>query len=346
LRKGFTLLELIVVVFLISILSISVVNYIFPMVERNKKEKTLEVFSKLADALDSHYEVVLSYRKGNPDWIGQADCTVGRSWIVPPGCWAYQDRLVVWKDSPDAATSRLLEIFAKAGCRLVSSKTGYEVECFDGWGTSIRFSYSGGDKTHAAPYNPEAGSPIEITFTSAGKDRQFETADDLTYTWSSAALDDKYRKLTYDRLQTIADALDAYFRQRLSIEITERIYPNGLSQEDDLKVDWYLQLCTDSPHATCNDDTCSNLRAVWPAVICDGSVTRSTCSVDTILSHLNLASEYKTDAFGNPVYVNLCFDPDGDGYPNGSPPNAPASDRGAFSASVSNGFITVMSTGE
>lgn len=331
---------------ILSILAIGTTEFIVPMVERNKKAETENRFEKLAKALNFHYETVLAYRRNNPGWINQPDCSRARSWLTPPGCWSYTARLVLWKDNLTPADSQILKAFEDAGCKLANIGAGYDVACYDGWGRELRFSYENGAKTHSTPYDPTAGSPIRITFTSAGRDGVFGTADDLTYTWSSASLDERYRKFTYDRLKTIADALDAYFRQRLSVEVTERTYPYGLAEEDDLKVDWYVQLCSSKPYDYCTDATCSNLRAVWPSVICDGSVTHSTCSIDTILSHLNLSTDYKVDAFGNPVYVNLCFDPDGDGYPDGAPPNTPATDRGAFSASVSDGFITVMSTGE
>ena len=345
-RKGFTLIELIIATAILSIVAFSFIEAVIPQIEHNKKEKTLETMRKLSQALDFHYETVVAYRKNNPDWITKADCSVERSWLAPPGCWNYSSRLILWKDDATPSSSEILKTFESLGCKLKTNGTGYEVECYDAWGTPFRYSYDNGDKTHSVPYDPDAGRPVRITITSAGRDRTFGTSDDLTYTWSSASLDEKYRKLTYDELKTIADALDSYFRQRLSVEVTERIYPNGLSEEDDLKVDWYVQLCSSKPYDYCQDSTCSNLRSVWPAVTCDGSLTRSTCDIDTILTHLNLDSSYRTDAFGNPVYVNLCFDPDGDGYPNGSPPNTPAGDRGAFSASVSDGSITVMSTGE
>lgn len=335
-----------IVIGIIAIVSIPMVSVFRNQIDHNKKEETLDRFSKLKKALDFHYETVIAYRQSHPDWITQPDCSVARSWLTPPGCWAYDDRLVLWKDNTNPNLSQVLKAFEVAGCKLVHVGTGYDTECYDAWGNPLKFSYDNGAKTHEAPYDVRPGSPIRITVTSAGRDGKFGTADDLSFTWSSASLDEKYRQLTYDRLSTIASALDAYFRQRFSVEVTERTYPNGLAQEDDLKVDWYLQLCTDKPYETCADSTCSNLRSIWPHPVCDGTLTRNTCSITTVLQHLNLDSSYQVDAFGNPVYVNLCFDPDGDGYPNGSPPNTPATDKGAFSASVSDGYLTVMSTGE
>jgi prepilin-type N-terminal cleavage/methylation domain-containing protein len=346
-RKGFTLVELVIAAVILGIITFAVLDMTGPMIEHNKKERTLERMQKIADALNFHYEAVVAYRKQNPGWVTQADCSVARSWLVPPGCWSYADKLVLWKDSTTPADSQILQQFEDAGCKLVSDGTGYEVECYDGWGNPMHFSYSYGNETHAVPYPANPGTPITITITSAGRDGVFGTADDLKVVWSSASLDERYRHLSYDELSSIADALDAYFRNRLSYEVTKRIYPEGLPEEDDINVDWYLQLCTAQPQDYCQDSTCSNIAAVWPSVTCDGNVLRNTCDITTVLSHLNLdPNQYETDAFGNPIYINLCYDPDGDGYPNGAPPALPASDRGPFSASVSDGSITVMSTGE
>ena len=343
-RRGFSLLELTVAIAVMTIMTTVYVAGIKPFFDRKKKEETLDRFVKLKQALSLHYQVVVDYRRNHPDWVSQSDCSRDKSWIIPPGCWsssAYSQTLVLWKDPNTGQTPpAVLQAFLDAGCYVVNNGIGTYIRCRDAWGDDLKFTYVNPDNTHSAPYDYK--SPVSITVTSAGKDGKFGTSDDLSFTFTTASLDEERAKLTYDQLKTIADNLEAYFRRRFTVEVTERTYPSGLAEADDMKVNWFIQACTSSPNAYCQDSNCSNV--TWTAPDCNTNVLFNTCSIDTILSHVGLSPDYKTDFFGNPICVNLCYDPTGDGHHGGPPPSHDA--VGPFRASVSNGVDTLFAEGE
>jgi len=334
--KGFTLIEVLVVAMLVGLLSYSFVELFNRDIDRNKREQTELNFKLLDDALKLHMEKVLAYRRKH-NWELAPDCTWDRSWTLPNGCWNDNNYLYVWKDA------ELRDAFEKAGCKVVATTDDYyKMQCFDGWKTPLKFTFTNLDNTHAVPYDYR--SPIKIKITSAGPDKLFGTSDDITYIFTSADLDNKYQTLTYEQMNNIRKALDDYFRYRFSVEVTERTYPDGLAELDDMKVDWYLQLCTDVPYEYCQDSTCSNISAHWGSYSCGNNPEINSCNIETILSNLNLPTEYKKDAFGNPIYINLCYDENGDGYPNGDSPSD-HDDKGPFIATIYNGITLLVSSG-
>lgn len=333
-RRGFSLIELAVALGILVAILVALGPSLGIVGNRSSRLTTEDRFQALANALNKHFLFVMNLR-AHTDWYSQSDCSRGRTWLVPAGCWTYTDKLVIYPDDS------LLADFERAGCRLVHRGTGYDLQCLDGWNRPFHFSYQNADNTHSVPYDYTKG--VSITITSAGPNGKFGDSDDLSFTWTSAPLDVKYGKGAHERLEEIAHALDGYFRRRFSYEVVYRLYPNGLSQEDDMRVNWYLQLCTNNPNAYCTDSSCSNIN--WSTPVCDGDTSRDTCSITTILRNLNLSPLLAKDPFGNPIHVNLCFDPDGDGCPNGHPPSS-HDDCGNFASSVSNGIETVVSTGE
>jgi len=336
-KRGFTLIELLGVLFIIALLTIPFVELTNKSSNRIKYDDTIDKFKSLQSALNLHYEKVIAYRLKN-DWESATDCSYARSWILPNGCYNDNNYLYLWKDA------EVLNAFEDAGCKLVqTSNDYYKVECYDGWGTPLRFEFTNLANTHAIPYDYR--KPVEIKILSAGADKKFGTEDDISFVYSSAYLDNKYANLSYQVLEKIRNALDAYFRYRFSVEVTERTYPNGLAEEDDMKVDWYLQLCTSVPYEYCQDSSCSNISAYWGSYVCSGNIEDNSCDVSTVIKNLNLPAEYTKDAFGNPIYINLCYDANGDGYPKGDSPSV-HDDKGPFIATISNLIMTLVSSGE
>jgi len=337
-NKGFTIIEIAVALFLLALLFYSFVEVARGYFSRTQKTQTEIYFKDLDKALKLHMEKVFAYRKTH-DWELADDCSYERAWTLPNGCFNDNNFLYIWKDN------ELLDAFEKANCKLVETGSSYyKLQCLDGFKTPLRFEFKNLDNTHAVPY--DFYTPVEIKIISAGKDKQFGTSDDITYIFTSATVDNTYSELTYNQLQKIRKALDAYFRYRFSVEVTERTYPDGLAELDDMKVDWYLQLCTDVPYEYCQDDSCSNIASHWPtSPQCGGQFEKNSCSLTTILKNLNLPSDFKKDPYGNPIYINLCYDSNGDGYPNGDSPSA-HDDKGPFIATITDGILTVVSSGE
>jgi prepilin-type N-terminal cleavage/methylation domain-containing protein len=336
-KKGFTLLELLIALFLLSLLAGAFVELTGNTRNRVKEDETIATFKGLEQAFNFHYEIVRAYRRQN-DWDTASDCSYSRSWILPNGCNNDENYLYIWKND------QILSKFEDAGCKVVQTTDDYyKLQCFDAWDTPLKFEFTNLDNTHSVPYDYR--KPIKIVIKSAGRDKKFGTDDDLSFVYSSAILDDKYANLTYQILQKIRQSLDAYFRYRFSVEVTERTYPDGLAEEDDMKVDWYLQLCTDVPYDYCEDDKCSNISSYWGTYTCSGNVDDNSCDVEKVLTNLNLPKDFKRDAFGNPIYINLCFDGNGDGYPNGDSPES-HDDKAPFLATISNKIITLVSSGE
>jgi prepilin-type N-terminal cleavage/methylation domain-containing protein len=337
LKKGFTFVEILFALFIIALFAIPFVDLTTKTQNRIKRDETLDVFKKLERAFNLHYEKVRAYRRAN-DWETASDCSHARSWILPNGCVNDNDYLYLWKDD------EILNAFEDANCKVVQTTDDYyKVQCYDGWKTPIKFEFTNLDNTHAVPY--DYTKPVKIVIKSAGPDKRFGTDDDISYIYTSAPLDNKYATLTYTILNKIRSALDAYFRYRFSVEVTEQTYPNGLAEEDDMKVDWYLQLCTDVPYEKCQDSSCSNISSYWGSYTCSGNIDDNSCDVKKVITNLNLPEDYTKDAFGNSIYINLCYDGNGDGYPNGDSPSA-HDDKGPFLATVSNKIESVASSGE
>ena len=344
-RKGFTLVELAVAILVISILSTVFISGLKPFIDKRKKEETLERFEKLAQALKYEMKVVMNWRKNHPDWVNWA---CGWGWhryppLLPPGCALEASDASALDVYTAGHDNEIIRLFRRAGCEIGGNfGGGYRFVCYDGWGNELHYEYGNWDNNQARPYN--YNRDITITFISAGKDRTFGTSDDLRYTFSTAEINEELREQTVEQLRRIANALDAYFRKRLTVEITERVYPNGLSQADDLKVNWYLQLCTDHPYRECANSDCTNIDWGFPAV--SSSLTHNTCDIGRVLGNLNLPPEYRTDSFGNPIYINLCYLSDTSLDGNHCHPPYRHDARGPFSATVSNGINTVVSEGE
>jgi len=339
-RKAFSLLEVAIAVAVVGILSTIYIGSLRPFFEKKKKEETIERMEKLKENLAAYYRWVIEWRRKHPNW-GSYGCGSSNPPLLPPGCTfsSSDTQKLDFYSVTIGKKEEFRSLMRDAGCYVKHSTSIYDTfQCTDGWGNLLHYSYSSNwYNNKVSPYN--YNSPITITITSAGKDGTFGTSDDLSVTFSTASLDMELKEKTMKELSTIADTLDAYFKKRLAVEITERTLPNGLSELDDLKVNWFLQLCTDHPYDTCSDSSCTNID--WGTKNCSTSPTFDTCNVDTVLSNLHLGSEYRTDYFGNPIHINLCYSSDSSYADTPDVHDAP----GPFVASVSNGIDTVFAEG-
>ena len=342
-RKGFSLVELAVALLVLSLLSTAFVINLETFIEERKKEETYERFKKLAKALERTMEAAIEWRKANPSWDLDYSCIP----LLPNGCACSSDDddvdLRIPKGPPfNLNADDLISYYKDAGCRIVEDDQEYVILCYDGWRRRIWFRFgncwNAGENIY---YNYYA--PVAITFKSRGRDGMYNTSDDITYTFTTERINRELREQALKQLREIADALEVYFRQRLTTELEN---PNGFPvKEYNYKVNWFLQLCTDHPYDKCEDPDCSNIN--WSSSLSWGATSdllRCTCDVRKILRNLNLPPEYATDPFGNPIFINLCYirgvdDP----FRCATPQNHVA--EGPFIAAVSNGVDTVISVG-
>lgn len=245
-RRGFTIIELLIAVLVITILMSGLGLGLTKAFDIKWKNETANNLQKLVNAYKAHYlelrEAAARYDQSVFFWNNKS---ITPMVVAPPDT---NSAAAVGSSLRVYSTSRSL--FYDAGCAPSSSSADYaEVNCVDGFGTPLKIeavgqrpvSSKGGFGDLAVPYfNPSVA--VEVRFTSAGPDRQFGTADDLTAAFSSADLDNYYLSTSDAKMRNILQSIKEFHSQRIYTETVQLTYENSLSSYDDVKVPWVWQL--------------------------------------------------------------------------------------------------------
>lgn len=356
-KAGFSAIELLIVLFVSLILLSSAGFGVMKAFDLKWKNDTQNNLQKLVNAFKAHY---MELRDASARYDQNVFYWNNKS-ITP--------LVVTPSDTNSSSTTgsnirvynSSRSLFYDAGCSLVTATSDYaELSCTDQYGTPLQIvassqrpvsSKSSYDDLVTPYFNPLV--PVEITFTSAGADRQFGTADDITVSFSSADLDNYYVADTDTTLRNILQAIKEFQAQRLLTETVSLTYENSLSSYDDVKVPWVWQLYAtpgQDPKSPCFISTVASCRPSY-ACICPYSAAQwSTVAYVPWSSNHVVYSQYAMqnlgiipsvsnssmvrDSFGMVVVLDLIA----------NMPAAPPVPRDNYSYAVSPPFISVIRT--
>jgi len=320
LRKGFTALELILVIGFLAMISPTLFNLLTSIKSNSSRKITNEKISVIQEVVKRIYMINLQEVENN--CAGWSDLACSQLSLTP-------SIISTTKLGINTKSTAVIKTLKDIGCSVTGTNPQYQVECFDGKGQNLNFAGINLHVPNTLYSSVYANNLPRLDINSTdGRTRSVNFSDETSYSLSHST----------QKLNDIGNAIKSFTRIAKMREVnnvcsdvaTSAQNPQGgLASFDDVLIPWVWKITASNPNDICSgiQDTSTNC-GCSSATVLNWETDSQYCSIDTdteltrVLGNLGLGNLYRTDGFGNRITIVPMSDANGNSV--SCPPSAPS----------------------